>query len=95
MWDVLEMDCTDGVTLAGFIERFELKVGLACSAISHGASLVYADFMNRAKIEDRLRSRLFDALKLGPEATHATLSVGACDENDDDVEIPDVRVRFR
>ena len=95
VWDVLEMDCTDGVTLAGFIERFELKVGLACSAISHGASLVYADFMNRAKIEDRLRSRLFDALKLGPEATHATLSVGACDENDDDVEIPDVRVRFR
>ena len=95
VWDVLEMDCTDGVSLAGFIERFELKVGLACSAISHGASLVYADFMNRAKIEDRLRSRLFDALKLGPEATHATLSVGACDENDDDVEIPDVRVRFR
>ena len=95
VWDVLEMDCTDGVTLAGFIERFELEVGLACSAISHGASLVYADFMNRAKIEDRLRSRLIDALKLGPEATHATLSVGACDENDDDVEIPDVRVRFR
>ena len=95
VWDVLEMDCTDGVSLAGFIERFELEVGLACSAISHGASLVYADFMNRAKIEDRLRSRLLDALKLGPEATHATLSVGACDENDDDVEIPDVRVRFR
>jgi hypothetical protein len=42
-----------------------------------------------------LESPLASAMKLGDDATHATLSVGACDENDDDVDIPEVHVRFR
>jgi ubiquitin-activating enzyme E1 len=95
VWDVIDMDCRDGLTLQGFIERFEREVGLQCGMVSHGASLLYADFMNRAKIKERLESPLASAMKLGDDATHATLSVGACDENDDDVDIPEVRVRFR
>ena len=95
VWDVIDMDCRDGLTLRGFIERFEREVGLQCGMVSHGASLLYADFMNRAKIKERLESPLASAMKLGEDATHATLSVGACDENDDDVDIPEVRVRFR
>ena len=95
VWDVIDMDCRDGLTLRGFIERFEREVGLQCGMVSHGASLLYADFMNKAKIKERLESPLASAMKLGDDATHATLSVGACDENDDDVDIPEVRVRFR
>ena len=95
VWDVIDMDCRDGLTLQGFIERFEREVGLQCGMVSHGASLLYADFMNKAKIKERLESPLASAMKLGDDATHATLSVGACDENDDDVDIPEVRVRFR
>ena len=95
VWDVIDMDCRDGLTLQGFIERFEREVGLQCGMVSHGASLLYADFMNRVKIKERLESPLASAMKLGDDATHATLSVGACDENDDDVDIPEVRVRFR
>ena len=95
VWDVIDMDCRDGLTLQGFIERFEREVGLQCGMVSHGASLLYADFMNKAKIKERLESPLASAMKLGEDATHATLSVGACDENDDDVDIPEVRVRFR
>ena len=95
VWDVIDMDCRDGLTLRGFIERFEREVGLQCGMVSHGASLLYADFMNRVKIKERLESPLASAMKLGDDATHATLSVGACDENDDDVDIPEVRVRFR
>jgi len=32
---------------------------------------------------------------LAPSVTHVTLSVGACDGDDNDVDVPDVRVRIR
>lgn len=70
--------------------------------VSYGASLLYADFMNKEKLAPRLASRLTDVVaevgKSGPLplwTTHVTLSVSACDGDDNDVDIPDVRVRVR
>ena len=76
------------------------------SAVSRGPSLVYADFMNPAKLAPRLAAPLVDVLREfsrgddgeeaipGDEGGRVRLAVGACDENDDDVDAPDVEVRL-
>jgi ubiquitin-activating enzyme E1 len=90
------------MTLDGFIKVFQSQVGLEASMVSCGASLLYADFMNKQKLAPRLASSLTDVVAevgkagpLHPSVTHVTLSVGACDGDDEDVDIPDVRVRIR
>ena len=101
-WDVIDVDGRDGMTLDGFVRAFKERVGLEVGMVSYGASLLFADFMNREKLAARLATPLADVVAdvgkagpLPPATTHVLLSVGACDENDDDVDIPDVRVRVR
>jgi hypothetical protein len=70
--------------------------------VARGASLLFADFMNLAKPETAARMNtplktLFEDV-LDEERTspkRVLVSVTACDENDDDVEIPEVWVRIR
>jgi hypothetical protein len=101
----------DALTLKRVIDAFKEKFGLEVGAVSIGPSLLYADFMNPAKTKDKLERPLVDVLteigKMPPaeeggggEGAAAVaavqLSIGACDENDDDVEgVPDVRVLVR
>ena len=101
-WDVVDVDCRGGVTLDGFVRAFEERVGLEVAMVSYGASLLYADFMNREKIAARLATPLVDVVAdvgkaepLPPTTTHVLLSVGACDERGEDVDVPDVRARVR
>lgn len=101
-WDVIDVDGRGGMTLDGFVRAFKERVGLEVGMVSYGASLLFADFMNREKLAARLATPLLDVVAdvgkagpLPPTTTHVLLSVGACDENDDDVDIPDVRVRVR
>jgi len=101
-WDVIELDGRGGMTLAGFIKAFEAQVGLEAGMVSCGASLLFADFMNKQKLAPRLASGLAQVVAevgkagpLPPAVTHVTLSVGACNAEDEDVDIPDVRVRIR
>ena len=102
LWDVIELDGRGGMTLGGFVEAFEKQVGLQASMVSSGASLLFADFMNKQKLAPRLATALADVVAEvgktgppGPSVTHITLSVSACDGDDNDVDIPDVRVRIR
>ena len=96
-----DVDCRGGVTLGDFVP-FEERVGLEVAMVSYGASLLYADFMNREKIAARLATPLVDVVAdvgkagpLPPTTTHVLLSVGACDERGEDVDVPDVRARVR
>ena len=105
-WDTLELECDARVTLREFVQLYEARFGLAVSAVSRGPSLVYADFMNPAKLAQRLAAPLVDVLREfsrgddgeeaipGDEGGRVRLAVGACDENDDDVDAPDVEVRL-
>ena len=105
-WDTLELECDARVTLREFVQLYEARFGLAVSAVSRGPSLVYADFMNPAKLAPRLAAPLVDVLREfsrgddgeeaipGDEGGRVRLAVGACDENDDDVDAPDVEVRL-
>jgi ubiquitin-activating enzyme E1 len=101
----------DALTLKRVIDAFKEKFGLEVGAVSIGPSLLYADFMNPAKTKDKLERPLVDVLtEIGkmppaeeggggegaPAVAAVQLSIGACDENDDDVEgVPDVRVLVR
>ena len=104
------MECDARVTLREFVQLYEARFGLAVSAVSRGPSLVYADFMNPAKLAQRLAAPLVDVLRefsknsdddgdfleaIGVEGGRVVrLAVSVCDENDDDVDAPDVEVRL-
>ena len=69
--------------------------------VSHGPSLLYAEFLGKKKVQDRLGMRLLKLVtavgKTAVPASEVTLtfSVTCSDVNDDDVEVPDVTVRIR
>ena len=84
------------MTLQILLDVFKKQVGLEPSMISHGASLLFADFHNQQKPETEKRmSTPLCELFSETTAEFVTLSITACDENDDDVDIPDVRVMIR
>ena len=107
-WDAFVFDARDGATLSSFLEKFHATVGLEPSTVARGASLLFADFMNLAKPETAARmntplTTLFedvldevsDEERTKSAPNRVLVSVTACDENDDDVEIPEVWVRIR
>lgn len=71
------------------------------SMVSHGKSLLYAEFLGRKKVQERLAMKLLKLVtvvgKTVVPASEATLtfSVTCSDANDDDVEVPDVTVQIR
>ena len=105
-WDAWTFDACDGVSLAGFLDRFRERVGMEPSAVARGKALLFADFMNLAKPETAARlttplATLFrDAVEENAAEENATetrvaLSVTACDASDEDVDVPEVWVRIR
>ena len=101
-WDAWTFDARDGVSLAGFLDRFRERVGLEPSAVARGKALLFADFMNLAKPETAARLntplvKLFEDALVDGETTPARVgvSVTACDERDEDVDVPEVWVRIR
>ena len=101
-WDALTFDARDGVTLAGFLDRFRDTVGLEPSTVAHGPALLFADFMNLTKPETIARMNtplaelLADADADGEiKPTRVGVSVTACDDEDEDVDVPEVWIRIR
>ena len=108
-WDAFVFDARDGATLSDFLHRFRAAVGLEPSTVARGKSLLFADFMNLAKSETAARMNtplktLFEDVLDGSDEEgtkkekrpkRVLVSVTACDENDDDVEIPETWVRIR
>ena len=108
-WDAFVFDARDGATLSDFLHRFRAAVGLEPSTVARGKSLLFADFMNLAKPETAARMNtplktLFEDVLHGSDEEgtkkekrpkRVLVSVTACDENDDDVEIPETWVRIR
>lgn len=102
IWSKFEIDGTD-MTLQNFLKTFEAQEGLEIEMLSYGKSLLYASFLNKKKMEERLHWTLIDLIekismtKVPQNQRFVTFSVGCTDGggNDIDEQLPDVHVRIR
>lgn len=97
IWDRFEV--TD-ITLQELIDDFK-KRGLNISMLSSGVSLLYASFFPKAKLNERLPlklSKLVESVskKQIPEHQKEVIfEIVAEDEEDEDVEVPYIKVKVR
>ncbi len=95
LWDRLELDAR-GLPLADALARLQEQLGVRPSMLSYGKCLLYADFLAPAKRAERLAMTLVTLVEAVSKAPlpagckHLVLSVSASDEQDEDVEVPDV-----
>ncbi|KAI0469449.1 putative ubiquitin-protein ligase [Xylaria cf. heliscus] len=94
IWDRFD---SEDVTLAELLKDFK-KEGLTISMVSSGVSLLYASFFPAAKLKERTAmklSQLVETVSKKPIPEHQKeliLEVVAEDANDEDVEVPYIRV---
>ncbi|TRX96896.1 hypothetical protein FHL15_002202 [Xylaria flabelliformis] len=94
IWDRFD---SDDVTLGQLIKNFE-KEGLTIAMVSSGVSLLYASFFPGAKLKERTAmkiSQLVETVSKKPIPAHQKeliLEIVAEDANEEDVEVPYIRV---
>ncbi|KAI1339501.1 hypothetical protein F5Y15DRAFT_382737 [Xylariaceae sp. FL0016] len=97
IWDRFELE---DITLQELIDDFK-KRGLNVTMLSSGVSLLYASFFPPAKLKDRYPLKLSQLVetiskKAIPEHQKEVIfEIVAEDENDEDVEVPYIKVRIR
>lgn len=97
IWDRFEVN---DITLQELIEDFK-KRGLSISMLSSGVSLLYASFFPAAKLKERLPlklSKLVETVskKAIPEHQKEVIfEIVAEDEDEEDVEVPYIKVKVR
>ncbi|KAJ7561520.1 hypothetical protein O6H91_03G031500 [Diphasiastrum complanatum] len=100
LWDRFEMDCVD-MKLEKFLAEFKRQHGLDITMISYGKSLLYAEFLPRKKLQDRMSLTLLELITVVGKVTipaiesKAIFSISCTDANDNDVEVPDVVAKIR
>ncbi|PRP82322.1 ubiquitin activating enzyme E1, partial [Planoprotostelium fungivorum] len=99
LWDRFDID--GGLTLKQFLTYFQEKYQLDISMVSSGKCMVYSSFMAKDKQQDRLPRELSQVVEIVskqplPEGNYIVLEV-CCSrvEDDEDVDVPSVRYRFR
>ncbi|KAL7672164.1 hypothetical protein ACOME3_007058 [Neoechinorhynchus agilis] len=97
LWD--RIDVQGDMTLAEFIEYFERNHNIKISMISHGVSMIYSFFLDKAKTKKRLGMFVSDVIKeiqgseYNDRAKSFVLELYATDVvDDDDIEIPYVNL---
>ena len=95
LWDRLEIDGR-GLTLQGLLDAFRTRFGFEPTMVSCGKGLLWADFLNKKKMAERLGQLLPDAVagftKEALRTRYITLAIGASDEQGGDADLPDLRV---
>jgi ubiquitin-activating enzyme E1 len=97
IWDRFEVE---NITLKGLLIHFEER-GLSISMLSSGVSLLYASFFPPAKLKERLSlrlSQLVEQVSKKPIPEHQTeviFEMVAEDMNEQDVEVPYIKMRMR
>jgi len=99
LWDRFEVE--GEITVQEFIDHFKEKYQLDISMISCGVAMVYAFFMAKDKLAERLPKKLSEVIATINKQSienknHLTLEVCATRIEDDvDVEVPYVKYTFR
>lgn len=97
IWDRFELN---DITLQELIDDFKGR-GLTISMLSSGVSLLYASFFPKAKLQERLSqklSQLVETVSKKPIPEHqkeVIFEVVAEDEDEEDVEVPYIKVKVR
>jgi len=101
LWDRFDVDLGRDITLAEFLDHFKTKYRLEVTMISSGVSILYSFFTAKKKIEERLKMKMSELVQtiskvqFKPKETYILAEICCTDENDDDVEVPCVRYKFR
>eukprot|EP00850_Spirogloea_muscicola_P006022 SM000028S10116 [mRNA] locus=s28:400396:407415:- [translate_table: standard] len=100
LWDRFEMEGA-GLSLEGFLTRFKQQHGLEVTMMSYGKSLLYAEFLSKKKLQERMRMLLLELVETVGKVPAAgsldslTFSISCSDANEEDVEVPDITVQIR
>ena len=100
-WDSLDMNLGD-ITMGEFMDYFENEYNLEISMLSHGVSILYSFFANKAKVEERKAMKMTEVIssitkkEFPPNQLFLTLEVIANDKDtDEEVELPYIKFRFQ
>ncbi|KAJ1727979.1 E1 ubiquitin-activating protein [Coemansia biformis] len=98
-WD--SIDFNSDITVQELIDAIKSKYNLSVSMISHGVSMLYSPFTSKAKAKARLQMKVSEVIQdvTGKEPpAHikwAPLVICCDDEDDDEVDMPEVRIKIR
>ncbi|CAO3647182.1 unnamed protein product [Mucor fragilis] len=99
LWDRFDID--KDITLQEFIDYFQNEHKLEVTMVSSGVSMLYSFFMNKKKAAERLNmklSQVVETVSKKPIPSHVkSLIFEICvnDADDEDVDVPYVRVKIR
>jgi len=101
-WDSLDMIDQGDITLAQFMEHFEKEYNLDISMLSHGVSILYSFFANKAKVEERKKMKMSEVVRTVTKKEppknqlYIIFQMIANDlTSDEEVEIPYIKYKFR
>ncbi|KAJ1929637.1 E1 ubiquitin-activating protein [Tieghemiomyces parasiticus] len=100
LWDRFDVQGGD-MTLQEFLDYFQREHGLEVTMLSSGVSMLYSFFMPKKKLDERKAmkmSQLVETVSKKPIPSHVkaiVLEICANDRDDEDVEVPYVRLVIR
>jgi len=101
LWDRFDVNAGRDITLTEFLDYFKTTHKLEVSMISSGVSILYSFFTAKKKLEERKKMKMSQLVKtvsnndFQPRQTYIICEICCSDENDEDVEVPAVRYKFR
>lgn len=99
-WDSIDMNLGD-ITMGEFMKHFEEEYNLEISMLSYGVSILYSFFANPKKVQERKAMKLTEVItsitkkEFPPNQLFIILEVIANDKDDEEVELPYIKYRFR
>lgn len=100
LWDKFEMNCV-GMSLETFLGEFKQQHGLEITMLSYGKSLLYAEFVPKKKLQERMRLTLLELIAAVGKVTipvtesKVIFSLSCSDASENDVDVPDIIVQVR
>jgi len=101
LWDRFDINEGRDITLDEFLSIFKARHKLEVTMLSSGVSILYSFFTNAKKLAERKKMKMSELVTTVsktdflPKQTFVTFEICCTDEDDEDVEVPCVRYKFR